>query len=303
MQYEIDRLQPAQTKAFSALTFPRYREMLAAKDAAPDVVAFGAWSEGQPIGLLLAKIDEAAKLAELLSVSTHRSYRRQGIASALLDVLLKHLQGSVCDTIVATFTQTPGKEASIASLLRKKGWSDPVLKMTLFDLPVEAIFTSPWVESVSKGPARFVIRPYDPENTADLEVVSTEAWVPPELAPAKHMFQGLDGAAILPSVSFVLYEDESITGWHFSHRLDAETIRFSVSYVRPDNQKDLALIELWYLAALGARELGYRRIKFGVAVHHRKMLSFCSTFLGPLCDRVSESLTSFQKLRFDDVWI
>lgn len=302
MDYLIERLQPAHAPAFAALTFPRYRPLLSPGGTASDLLMFGAWAEDRPAGLLLAEVNRADNTVELLSIATRRDCRRRGIASSLLDTLANSLEAEPYSRLVTSFTQAAEKEAAIAPLLRRRGWAEPVLKMTLFDLAVEAVFTSSWVESVTNGPARFDIRPFGPQISPDLEAVSLESWVPPELAPAKHMHQGLDGAAILTPVSFAYYEDDSVAGWHFSHRLDAETIRFSVSYVRPDAQRDLALLELWYKAALGARELGYARIKFGVAVHHRKMLSFCSSFLGPISDKVSLSLSSYRKLRFDDVW-
>ncbi|WP_161973967.1 GNAT family N-acetyltransferase [Hwanghaeella grinnelliae] len=302
MDLRVDSVEPEEASAFASLTFPRYRKFLASGIAESDLFVLGAWVDDRPVGLLIARSSKPDEIVELLSISTHRAHRRRGIASALLDSLEARLAGKPYSRLVTSFTQVAGNEASLAPVLRHKGWSIPVMQMKLFDLSVDAVFTSSWVESVSSGPARFDIRDFDPGQSGDLEVISLENWVPRELAPVKHMYKGLDGAAILTPASFVFYEDDVIAGWHFSHQLDSETIRFSVSYVHPDIQQDLVLLDLWHKAALAARELGYKRIKFGVAAHHRKMLSFCSSFLGPISDRVSLSLSSYRKIHFDDVW-
>ncbi|MEX0347609.1 MAG: GNAT family N-acetyltransferase [Rhizobiaceae bacterium] len=93
---------------------------LLAKDA---VFGFQARIEGKPsalpVGFVLARL--AAGEAEILTIAVTRSKRRQGLARALMDAVLRHLHAERADSLFLEVGE--GNEPAIA-LYRRLGFAE-----------------------------------------------------------------------------------------------------------------------------------------------------------------------------------
>jgi GNAT superfamily N-acetyltransferase len=98
----IVNVQPEKASLYSPLTYPKFRHLMDASNA-PDVVALGAESRNNPLGLCLAKVDQGTGAARLLSIAVQPEYRGTGVASALIRALERELIARGCTHVCANY--------------------------------------------------------------------------------------------------------------------------------------------------------------------------------------------------------
>ncbi len=303
--FNLRKIEADEGSAFASMTFPRFRKLLGALQSYPQKHAIGAFKDDTPVGLVLFDSDPQAAAGEILSVFVRKEFRRQGIASSLLKAAEDHLTQDGATAVEMKFTEKNGTTHPMEDCSRRLGWPKPSLRMVLFKMTMDAVLSAHWVENFIRERQDLSVALWSSVTAQEHADLDRQGWIPDELSPSQHARQGVDGAAVVPELCLVCRKGSDIVGWHFSHRVNGDTVRFSVSYVHPDHQGDMVLPILWYHAAMQMKNTEYRNIRMGVAVHHDKMLSFCRKWLGPVAENVTQSMGIYKVLHSEReaVWI
>lgn len=290
---------------FKTMTFPEYRRLLDGFGKNPSLLLIVSEDQTYPEGLLVCQINPNKNVAEILSVFVRKECRQTGIAQEMFKLLETRLDKLGIQSIELKYTVQSQKSQPIEKLLAKLGWPQPNLRMMLFDIAIEKLVSAKWVEDIKETQEEYSISYWNSVNELELANLQTASWIPQELSPLKHQFQGLDGKIVIPELSFVLRRNDEIIGWHFTHKMDAEIARFSVSYIHPKFQQNLLLVKLWYHAGIEAQKAGYKRIKLGASIRHKQMMQFCERYLGPLATKIDYSKGAFKLLQTQEeaVWV
>lgn len=290
MNISIGLLPPGRGHALWSMTFPRYRPLLAVTD--PAIVALVASAPERPLALALARQEGA----ELLSLYVHPSQRRCGLGRRLLAALETELAGRGCRAVSTVWMSgTPGAEA-FAALLEDRGWSPPQPRMVVYHAELERLGAAAWMHAFAGLPAGYAILPWAELTAAQLatlrQVIRFEGWVPAELDPFAFAGRGIDGAAPEPALSLACTLWDEVVGWNLAHRIDAETVRISCTFIRPDMQQQLLMLTLWREAYMRQVATTYRRISWAVAAERAAMVGFNDKYMGPYLRRRSETWAS-----------
>lgn len=108
--------------AFGALTFPRLRTALAARD--PHRVAVGIADGLWPVGLALGELDEQGN-ARLVSLNVTVSRRRRGHGLALLEAWQREAARRGARSLMVSFLADVQARPAMEAVLRRAGWSRP----------------------------------------------------------------------------------------------------------------------------------------------------------------------------------
>lgn len=269
---------------FATMTFPHFRPHLSHLSAAGRFLALGAYWDGKPVGLALVLSPQNGS-AELLSLFIAPDLRRRGIASALLAKSKEVLAARGASVLAAVWmTGTPGAVA-FEALLRRQGWDSPQPRMIIYRADIESLSTADWVHAFATLPAGHAIVSWAdlrPNQLATLrQAVRFDGWIPPDLEPFSFAGMGIDGAPAEPRFNLACTAWDEVVGWNFAHHIEAETARFSCTFVRPDLQNQLLLLALWREAFMRIADSPYRQVSWAVAVHRMAMVQFLDHYLLP----------------------
>ena len=225
---------PLVASFYEALTFPVFRSKLYATANEGAIVAVGANSHQKPIGLAMAEIFPDGR-SSILSIFVDASYRNQGIGTALLENLLNQLKQRNCQS--AQIVYVTGKPTIIAleKILAKNEWTTPKPRMLVCNCDRTQMLKVPWLQKEYPLPPEFEIFPWT-EITEQQRVLlqnqqKNDKWIPEILNPFVHEYN----LETLNSIG--LRHNNEVVGWVINHRLCANTIRYTSSYMRPDLQK------------------------------------------------------------------
>lgn len=266
------------------MTYPAFRALLAAR--APGRTAIGVRQAGQPAGLVLATAPDAGGEAEVVSLFVAAECRGRGLASGLLAALEAALPPGtrrLTGTFVAGRPTTPALEAALV----RQGWSAPRPSMLLLGADLRALADAPWARR-GELDDDLTLTPWHTVDAAARAALhaeqATDPWVPADLAPERHEAEPVD-----PTTSLALWRAGRLVGWALNHRLDAETLRFSAGWVRPELQRRGRLLALYARAGDLALAAGLRRASWSVPFHHAPKVAFVRRWMAPYADRVEET--------------
>jgi GNAT superfamily N-acetyltransferase len=283
-------LSKTDAPALAELTFPHYRSLLVSSDT--DVVALAAVKEGEAIALVLA----CPREAKLLSLYVTALHRHQGVGRGLLAALETELARRGCrDVCTVWMSSAPGAEA-FAALLRGQGWSRQQARMVIYRAEFARLGEASWLHAFASLPAGHAIVPWsdlEPEQLIKLrQAIRFEGWVPSDLVPFDFADKGIDGALPEQKLNLACIVWGDVVGWNFAHRIDAQTIRVSCTFVRPDLQQQLVMLALWREAFVRMADTEYRTMSWAVSVGREAMLNFNDKYMTPYLSRRSESWES-----------
>ena len=144
------------------------------------------------------------------------------------------------------------EHSHLEKILGKLGWTETP-RFRVIRARIEDILTSPIADRFHRIGERSLaslrvsaMARVNGKQRAKLKVaVQTQNWAPADLNPFDFEGVGLDGAQPQPDASFVCMRDEAIIGWHMVHRINAKTLRFSCSYMRPSSRSAMAMFHTW----------------------------------------------------------
>jgi GNAT superfamily N-acetyltransferase len=273
---------------FEAMTFPAYRHLLFLEPAPrhPDYgddkviqpLGLSAWSDGAAVGLVLAEL-AAGPSAEMLSLYTRPRARNGGVATALVRALEQVLREKGCEQVSAVYmTGRPGIEA-LERVLEKCGWSPPVTRTVTLRFTPEQALATPWFARLSLPESEYQIFPWKDlteEERAELERTQAESpWIATGLEPWRHDRDFDDVSSV-----GLRYRGQ-VVGWVINHRIAADTVRFTCSFMREDLARRARILPLYTASIRRLLETGCETCTFVTPVGYAPMVEFVKRRCAP----------------------
>lgn len=272
------------------MTFARYRHLLTDKN--PDVVAIVEMEKGEVVGLALAVSQEP----ELISLYVTPMHRRKGVGQRLLMALETEIARRGCSYINAVWVKGLPWAESYATLLQGQGWSKQQPHMIFYRAKTDRLIAASWFQSFDILPNGHAIFPWSnlqPEQLVKLrQKIRFEDWVPAELEPFNFLSDRVDGSVPEQKLNLAYVVWGEIVGWNFSHRVDAQNVRVSCTFVHPLLQQELLLLALWreFFRILAVTD--YHYIYWHVSVQRKSMVVFNDKLMLPYLASRAEILRS-----------
>jgi len=276
----IGVLSPLDLQLFRHLTFPVMRRLLHPAEHAP-IVAVGAWSEDQPVGLALGVMADE-QLCELASFHILPFFRTDMLMSALLDHWETEAAARGARQAIHFFTAKPGDDPT-ARFFLSRGWSKPGVRTIVCRATIEVAFATRWLTRAGILPGYRVIdwASLSGEQRATLRQAGEKPWYPASLDPFHHE-EASDAAT---SVALLAAEEggERLVGWVITHKLDETTLRWTSSFVRPDLQRTGHIVPLWLEVAKRQRDrTRLTDFIFTVPIEQPRMMRFTARRIKPV---------------------
>lgn len=292
--YSITRIHDSLTSlAFQALTFPRYRVRLQLLKPSGSIVAIAATFQDHPVGLALAEILPDGITAEILSIFVVLQHRQRGIGTSLLSHLQTELVLQGCTNAQLVYTTSQPTAPMLERLLQQNHWTSPQPRMILCNTTIDKIAQAPWMQK-SKLPSSYEIVPWMDITAAErADIAQRQAlkpWVPPALMPFQNEVN------LEPLNSLGLRYQEQVVGWLLTHRLAADTIRYTCSFVRQDLQKLGRIIPLYVNAIQRQIDAEIPKGIWTVPFGYPAMVSFVRQRMAPYMIAIAESRISAKNL-------
>ncbi len=289
--------------ACADMTFPTYRHLLSLEAAPrhPDqgdtrvIQPFGivADADGTPAGLVLAETPtEDEKPPEILSLFVRPAYRNEGIATGLVGAVEDVLrEGGFPEVQVVYMTGKPGIDA-LERVLAKRAWATPETRTVTLRFTPEQARKTPWYGRVRLGP-EYELLPWaevgKEEREEAMRSQAQQPWIAPPLEFWRHDCYGFD-----PVSSLGLRHQGKLAGWVINHRVSADTVRFTCSYMRKDLGRRGRIMPL-YTASLDRLAPGTTCL-FVTPVCYATMVHFVKTRCAPWATFFGETKGSSKRL-------
>ena len=275
MNIQFQRIFGDLSPLFLNMTFSAFAPWL--REITPDseLVAVGALSGSEPVGLGLARRDADGGMAEILSLFIQPPLWRGGLGTQLLAELEKSLFQLGCRRVCIAYNTGPSS-AALECVLQKQGWQTPEAQMLLAQIGPE-IARDRWVVELRVPPEFEVFSWTDvtPADRATLESVRSS--VPPALWPVE------SDAPIEPCNSLGLRLNHEIVGWMVTHRVAPCLVRYTALYIRaPWRSTTLSFALLAEAVRRKARSLPAEVLSsMAVQIDNRAMLRVAERRLRP----------------------
>lgn len=294
----LQRLTAEEASAFSALTFPAYRHLLALERAPRHLgmallrpvlpVACGAFFGEVPVGLALAEIpDDPAEGAELLSLFVQQPYRGNGIATSLLESLSNELSNLGLSRVHAVYMTGQPSQSALERVLSRCGWTEPVPRMLSVRITLEKLRRTDWYGRYRLDP-EFEIFPWISLTSAERDVLfasqQERGWIAPNLEPWKHDADGFE-----PVSSVGVRYRGSVVGWVINHAVSDKVVRFTCSFIRKDFGRRGKLVPVYTESIRRLLETEFESCTFTVPLQHRGMAAFTLRWIGALASFTGET--------------
>lgn len=266
---------------FAGLTRTDLRPRLLHPPAARPTVAVGAEALGQPIGLALAELFPS-RYAEVLSLYVAPPWRADGLGTELLSRLERELVArgaALADLLYTTGTATT---TALESALRRLGWPEPERRMLVCRFRPERILEAPWL-APQVFPAAFEVFPWADLRASERLALADRGWYPRDLDPLA------EETTLEPCTSLGLRYRGELAGWLITHRVDADTVRYTTGFVRGDLQRTARLIPLGRLAMQRQVAAGIPFGTWAVSFGRLRMVRLVRGRLAPYLERVVET--------------
>ncbi len=169
-------------------------------------------------------------------------------------------------------------------------------------MPKNSILGQPpsWIHAFSNLPVGHAVIPWsdlEPEQIITLQqAIRFEGWVPPELMPFDFAGKGIDGALPEQKLNLACTVWGEVVGWNFAHCINAQAARVSCTFVRPDLQQQLFMLNLWREVFVRLVDTEYRNISWAVCVKRNAMVNFNDKYMAPFLSQRSETWGSSKVL-------
>lgn len=225
MSLQIGAIHGDVPPVFLRMTSPAVAPRLRALSAQSTAVAVAAIEAGEPLGLAVAAAEKTPE-GEVLSVYVKPERWNQGIGTRLLTRVEAELRTRGCTAAVIRYHTHAPSCAALERVLAKSGWpaARPLLTLTKIDLIITE--QAKWLQHRGVS-TPFALVPWlelTAEQMAQLpafrEEVPNDLWPLGEKLPAD------------PS-SLALLRGDEVVGWLVAHRLEKDSVRFTMLFVRP----------------------------------------------------------------------
>jgi GNAT superfamily N-acetyltransferase/predicted GNAT family acetyltransferase len=279
--------------ACAPLTFPAYRHLLALEPGPrhlgvpdqPRIEPLGvvALQGNQIVGLALAERPlEGLGDPELLSVYTLPQFRKAGVGTALVGGIEDTLRGLAAARVQAVYMNRRADTAALERVFVKRGWNGPVLRTVTVRFTPQEAATTAWYGKMRLS-ADYEIFPWLELRAAERAELrashAREPWIATGLEPWRHESYAFD-----PASSVGMRYRGQVVGWVINHPIDAQTLRFTCSFMRADLARRGRILPLYSASIERARAAGFRVCTFVTPVEYGSMIDFvkrhCERWVG-----------------------
>lgn len=304
-QVVLHSLEPQLAPRYEGLTFPAYRHLL---DGRPQPrhrqgdtrvvlpIALGARSpdDAQPLGLALAERVPGAEAITLLSVSVVPEMRRRGLGRALIGGIEHIARAEGARRIDATWMHGGAQGEAVPGLLDQCGFAAPESRMLSVRFAAERMAEAEWLRRypVRTGYSIFSWADLGEDEREALQASQrADAWIAPDLQPWDHDAMGFE-----PGTSVGLRYQGRVVGWVITHRLDADTVRYTCSFIRSDLGRLGRILPLYAESFRRLRRFGFKRGMFTTPWRHNGMAAFAQRWIAPYAEFVGETRGASKEL-------
>lgn len=191
-------------------------------------VAVEAHLHNQLVGLALAEVYPHNHFSQLYSFVVQENYRRQGIGTQLFAFLQKWLiEQEQVQALGIEYERKAPYAPALEKIVASQGWLPPYTYLIRCHFDVR-IFNPPWFHRSYAFPPSFQLFPWKellPAERKHIDYMEQQGMFPPYLFP----FQNESQLDLETSVG--LRQNGQLVGWSITHRLDPETISYSILYI------------------------------------------------------------------------
>ena len=216
----VYQLTAASLAPYAALTYPSLAPGSAAlQTLRGELLGVSAMTHGAMVGLVVAE-RTSASAAGVISLMVEPSWRRRGIGTRLLQLLMAFLAEEGMPALTIRYQAPCDLPAPLDRILMRLGWSAPQQQFLLLEGQAEKLAALPWAERCPL-PDRYRLVDWQPSFAAAAEQLE----VPPELQAT------VRSRSFEPGLSLALLCQEDLVGWLIVERTSETSVRYSSLYV------------------------------------------------------------------------
>lgn len=288
VQYQwVYNLTIANLIEFEELTFPSLQKRWQTHQQRGELGGVAAFVDGVMVGLVIAEL--LPQQAEIISLLVIPQYRKQGIGSKLIQNLEKALIKMDCPQVQLNYRANESTTAALEPLLQHQGWQPPKTEFLITKTTIEVLKQAPWVYQYPL-PSQFTVFPWVDLTEVERAQIQQRKAYSDALSP-------FDSDPRLETLnSLGLRYQERVIGWTITHRVAADTIRYSSMFVEPSFQRMGRGFSLLAEAVQRQIDSGILYASTAVSSANTQMLRCAERHYKPYATYLSESRSSYKPL-------
>jgi len=291
---EIIPLSPALAVPYAPFTYRMYRTWLTERDhpKAQRLIALGARQGPEPVGLVVAGIEDGDDEASVCSVFVKERHRKTGIGTALLGALDVACRARGIRCLVTRFNDL-GDMAPLHRLLSRAGWEEPQLITRFHRFALQPLRNVRWLVR-RHAPPRYRLVPWEEVSQAIWE--EAERSLEHETDNPEYFKPRAKAQTLARDCSYALFEEEELVGWSLVDQEIPGTLYYRALFIRPPYRSKGLGIALAAATARGALASGATHGVLQVLEENVEMQKVVKRLVLPLEPRVSAYFESRRPL-------
>ena len=284
---KVFHLNAENSLEYDALTFPSLKKRWQTYRQRGELLGISASLTEAIVGLAIAEMlpDGSAELLSLFVAPPHRS---RGIGTRLVGYLLKELKHQGCREMRLSYRVTATSPA-LERILARLGCQEPQVDFLLGRAVAAEFIKAPWLQKIVLPPSCQIF-PWIELTAAEAAGIQQLGGYPNSAAPFS------SDPRLSPTTSLGLRYGDLIVGWLVTHRVAADTLRYSHWWTVEPYRSRAWSVPL--LAAALERQIaeGIPYYTFAVSAEQAPMVRFFRRRMEPYLSYASESKTLCQPL-------
>ncbi|MGK0186198.1 MAG: GNAT superfamily N-acetyltransferase [Verrucomicrobiales bacterium] len=273
------------------MTFPSYKNLLNPEATFDfEIIPIVAIENNDIVGLALTAMPIAegdTRDPSLLSVFVDPASRHRGIGTQLVAACGATVAERGGKTVATKYVDSKPGIRHFEKIMSKCGWDDPISRMLVIKCAQKVLEEkAPWLRRRKLSP-KFEVLDWVNVSEEQREEIkrshAEEKWIAEDLVPFDHE-KNLDKRT---SVALALHG--KIVGWVINHMVNADTVRFTCSFVRKDLQRMGRVFILYQAASDRMEKHGILHCMWTVPTHHPGMYNFAQKSMVPFSISSHES--------------
>lgn len=227
----LPSLSSSEKKLFIPLHYPQTFDIFAEKAPHGSQVAFAAYADHQPIGLITCFTFIEIKDSLIVSFAVSPSFQKKGVGLLLMRNLLEHLKTLGIKIVQFTYNTWEVTTPAIESILSKTGWQPSELYIRRYFFDQHSFHPAWYFSPFPLLPHAYEIFRW--EEIKPQEIKQIENWINQNKSLENvSPFRGK--LPYEPLNSLGLRHKGEIAGWMITHRVEPKIIRYSALYTHPE---------------------------------------------------------------------